>query len=78
MVQNFITTIHNPSIINALEKSLDKVVDNKTITEIKKIVKSSSETFKEYNTEPKILTLYRNLGLYDDPIDNYTTKYRKI
>lgn len=68
LFQNFIKNSYNPCLLKALNDNLYKAVDDDVVKEINKTFEKYKDPFKNYSTEDKRLRLYKNRGLYTEPV----------
>ena len=64
---NFIKEFYNPSLLLALCTSLDNVVSEEVLNEIKKVFEKNKTPFDDFDTEDKRINFYKKIRLYVDP-----------
>lgn len=64
---NFVTNTYVPFLKERFDENLFQAIDDIVQREIHDILLKFNDPFKNYNTEKKRLSLYRQRGLYSDP-----------
>ncbi len=69
-LNDFIKTTYNPTLLENLKIKLQGAVSEECMDVIEKTLTDFEDSFKPFNTEQKRLTVFKNRGLYVEPVSS--------